>query len=46
MLTIKECNLYLKDYNLSDNEIKEIRDALYYLIGGIYDDLYEQKENQ
>ena len=29
MLTIEECRKYLKDFNLTDNEVEEIRNSLH-----------------
>lgn len=44
MLSIAECKKYLGDKDLSDKEVEELRNSLYFVIGNLLDYYYE-KEN-
>lgn len=44
MLTIKQCKNYIPNFNLTDDEIEEIRDSLYLIVGEVYDDFYGEKQ--
>ena len=45
MLTIKQCQEYLKKYNLSDEEVEKIRNTLYCISENIIND-YIKKEGE
>lgn len=46
MLTITECREILKDTSLSDEEIAELRNSLYFVIGNLLDKYYEEQHTE
>ena len=44
MLTIKECRKYLLGKELTDNQVEELRDAMYALVEQALDELLEVQE--
>lgn len=43
MLTIEECKKYLQKYNLSNQQIEEIRNTLYCMAENIIEDYIKRK---
>jgi len=41
MITVEKCQEYLKEYDLSDNEVEEIRDILIGITEGLLDDYFK-----
>ncbi|MDP3955901.1 MAG: hypothetical protein Q8Q18_01505 [bacterium] len=42
MLSAEQCKKIIGETNLSDREIEEIRNALYALVEGVFDDLAQK----
>jgi len=41
MITVEKCQEYLKEYNLNDDEVEEIRDILIGITEGLLDDYFK-----
>ena len=41
MITVEKCQEYLKEYDLNNNEIEEIRDILIGITEGLLDDYFK-----
>jgi hypothetical protein len=44
VVSVKKCQEYLKEYNLSDNEVEEIRDILIGITEGLLDDYFNEAD--
>jgi len=43
MLSIQECKKYLIGLELTDKQVEEIRDSLYFIVNNILDNHYEKQ---
>lgn len=43
MLSITECKKYLGETDLSEKEVEELRNSLYFVIGNLLDYYYEKE---
>lgn len=43
MLSVKECKKYLIGLDLTDKQVEEIRNSLYFIITNILDNTYEKQ---
>ena len=41
MLTVEQCRQYIPNRQLTDEQVEELRDSLYLVVGEILDQLYE-----